>query len=82
MGEKDEQEQVTRDPFPTHNDADKMVYEFKNSDNDPNRELTEAQAEDQLRERTGVELETEESASTKSSTKTTATKPTSTPKEK
>lgn len=79
MGEKDEQEQVTRDPFPTHNDADKMVYEFKNSDNDPNQELTEAQTEAQLRERVG---ETEESASTKSSAKTTATKPTSTPKEK
>lgn len=82
MGEKDEQEQVTRDPFPTHNDADKMVYEFQNSDNDPNRELTEAEAEAQLKERTGGEPETDESASTKSSTKAPTTKSTSTSKEK
>ena len=82
MGEKDEQEQVQRDPFPTHNDADKNVYEFRNSENDPHRELTEAETEAQLRERTGGEPETDESTSTKSSTKTPTTKSTSTSKEK
>lgn len=74
MAEQEKQESAL------HNDADKMVYEFKNSDNDPNRELTEAEAEKRLQERTGAE--TDESASTKSSTKTPTTKSTSTSKEK
>jgi hypothetical protein len=83
MGQQDKQEpqDLSRDPFSTHNDDDKMVYEFKNSENDPNRELTEDEVEAQFRERTG-QTENDETASTKSSTKTTATKPTSTPKEK